>query len=52
MAGRAGYDGNSSFSDEENVISDRIGNLKMKKVQNFSKKFCTFIFCAYICNPK
>ena len=25
---------------------------KKKKVQNFIKKFCTFIFCVYICSPK
>ena len=34
------------------VIPDRIRDIKNKKVQNFSKKFCTFYFYIYICSPK
>ena len=33
------------------VTPDLIGCLN-KKVQNFLKKFCTFIFSSYICSPK
>ncbi len=49
----------SSFPSGLVVIPDWIGRHSRldresitEKVQNFLKKFCTFIFCPYICNPK